>query len=321
MSNESTHVLHHGGGWSTNVGNAFIDLGAMYSLRQVSDDVSVHLASSFGRWVSQMAETGLSGRFLNGTPEVENAYELTRDLDIEYVVQAGACLSEQWFETYGQALVSARESGAEIVLYGVGAAEGGYTSAELRKTREWVEALDPYVFVSRDEQTYDAFGDLAHHSYNGIDCGFYVSDAFDPAPLADREYVAVNFDKKPEPPIDTDADTVRTHHSFWFPFSLRRYPEMFREYYGRENVLVSDVPDDYLHVYANATSTVSDRVHACVASYAFGTPARLVHETERASLFDRIGAGAITEEVLSPDPHRLAREKDAQIAFLAETLG
>lgn len=320
MSNEATHVLHHGGGWITNIGNAFIDLGAIHSLREARDDITVHLASSFGRWTSKTIETGLTGRFLGSGPDSRNAYNLPHNADVKYVVQSGACLSEEWFETYGKSLVGARDGGAEVILYGVGAAEGGYSPAELEKTRDWLETIDPYALVSRDEQTYEAFQDVAEHTYNGIDCGFYVGDAFDPVPITGQEYVAVNFDKKTEPSIDTDTDTVRTHHSVWFPFALHRYPAMFQEYYGRENVLVSDVPNDYLNVYANAEATVSDRVHACVASYTFATPSRLVHRTNRASLFDRIGAGTITDEVVVPDLDQLEREKDEQVEFMAEIL-
>ena len=321
MSGESTQIVHNGGGWILNIGNAFIDLGSMHSLKQASDDVDIHLSSVFGRWMSHHIESGISNRLLNRYPDVQNAYDIRRSFDADYVIQAGACLSEHWFKTYGQSLVNGKEGGADIIIYGAGASENNYSEEAITKTRDWLKQLEPYAFISRDQQSYEAFADIAEHSYNGIDCGFFVADAFDPAPFDEDEYVAVNFDKKPEPEINTvDKKIARTHHSFLFNFALHKYPKMIKEYYGQENTLVSDVPDDYLNVYANAESTVSDRVHACVATYAFGNPARLVHETKRASLFERIGIDSISEEFVEPDLDRLQEEKKEQIDFMSEIL-
>ncbi len=64
--------------------------------------------------------------------------------------------------------------------------------------------------------------------------------------------------------------------------------------YGEANCVASDEPYTYLTVYANTALTLSDRVHACVASMAYGNEAMLFNpRTKRASLFDAVGAASI----------------------------
>ena len=51
----------------------------------------------------------------------------------------------------------------------------------------------------------------------------------------------------------------------------------------------------YLNLSASAEFTVSDRVHACAASLAYGKPARLIEAKQkmismRSGIFDRVGA-------------------------------
>lgn len=320
---EDLTVLQHGGGWVTNIGNAFIDYGSMYSIEQAID-ANVHVTSSYGRWTAQQM-TRRPKDFLTGDLGTdENQLNVPKHADIDYVVQSGTCLSDHWFSVYGDGLFGAKEGGAEIVLYGVGMTDSTYTDEEIQQTREWVKELDPYVLVSRDEQTYEAFHDLATHSYNGIDNGFFVNDAYDPLPYS-GDYTAVNFDKRPEPnheslDIPDGEDIFRSHHSFWLDFNLTEFRKMYKEYYSRPNTLISDVPDDYLDLYASANQTYSDRVHACVATLSYGNKAHLSHSTPRSLLFERVGMGDVTEGLISPKKQALEEEKDKQIEFLSDVL-
>lgn len=68
----------------------------------------------------------------------------------------------------------------------------------------------------------------------------------------------------------------------------------------RENALVSDHPDDYLHAYANTKTAYSDRVHATVVALSFGNPAQLFWKSPRATLFDQIDAMNILERPVAP---------------------
>lgn len=318
---DSPIILQHGGGWPTNIGNGFIDHGSMYSIEKATG-VKPHVTSSYGRWVSQQM-TRKPTDFISGDLGTDkNQINVPKISAADYVVQSGTCLSSHWFETYGESLLGAKERGAEIILYGVGMTDSTYTDKQIQNTRNWVKKLDPYILVSRDEKTYDAFHDLAENSYNGIDCGFFVNDAYDPMPY-NKEYVAVNFDKRPEPNhttlgIDNNPEIIRPHHSFWLDFDLRDMPKMYKEYYKKENIFISDIPKDYLDIYANADRTYADRVHACVATLAYGNPAHLSHTTPRSLLFDRVGMSNITEECIEPNLEVLEDEKESQIEFLSE---
>jgi hypothetical protein len=318
-------IVHHGGGWISNIGNAFIDYGSMYSLKQAAPDADVHLTSSFGRWISTQMNRGLRGMVFGGLGHIDNTFNQLGAADADYIVQSGTCLSDHWMQLHGDALLDAKDRGAELLLYGVGMTDDTYNAEEIEKTREWLERLEPYAFVSRDERTYESFDDVADHSYNGIDNGFFSSHSHDPLKFDLGEYVVLNFDKRPEPDLSelgvhADETVVRAHHSFWFDFPFTQYREMHSEYYNRDNVLISDVPTEYLDVYAGSAATYSDRVHACVATLAYGHPAHLSYSTPRALLFERVGMGDITQGLIEPDTAKLMSEKQAQIDFMSEIL-
>ncbi len=318
-------IVQHGGGWISNIGNAFIDYGSTYSLGQAAPDAEVFITSSFGRWVSSEMKRGLRGMVFRSAGDANNAFNQLAAADADYIVQSGTCLADEWMSLHGEALIEAREHGAEIILYGVGMTDKTYNREEIEKTREWLDRIQPYAFISRDDPTFEAYHDVADHSYNGIDNGFFVNHSYDPMPFDLGEYVALNFDKRPEPDlaelgVHPDETIVRPHHSFWFTFPFAQYREMHNEYYHRENVLISDVPTEYLDVYAGSAATYSDRVHACVATLAYGHPAHLSCDTPRAHLFERVGMGDITQGLIEPATERLMEEKQAQIDFMSEII-
>ncbi|MCD8188709.1 MAG: Wzz/FepE/Etk N-terminal domain-containing protein [Clostridiales bacterium] len=106
---------------------------------------------------------------------------------------------------------------------------------------------------------------------------------------------------------------IRTDHRF--------HPHYRRKIYRYGSSFCADVPYGYLNLYANAALTLSDRVHACAVTLAFGNSAMLFAKTDRARLLARVGAEGITEHPVRLDRNRLEREKAALVAWLAETLG
>jgi hypothetical protein len=107
--------------------------------------------------------------------------------------------------------------------------------------------------------------------------------------------------------IDHKGRTVlRTHHDMWGP--LRN------EYINEPMTLVSDVPEDYLTVYSQSKITYSDRVHACVATLAYGNEARLFSKTPRKALFDRVGAQNVTKEIVKLEQGHFKEMKQKQVA-------
>lgn len=93
--------------------------------------------------------------------------------------------------------------------------------------------------------------------------------------------------------------------------------------YRGDNVYLSDVPEDYLNIYAQAQATFSDRVHACVGALASGRPAMFIGKTPRARLFRRLlGADTdrMTREPVSLDINTLEKERAGMAVFLKKVL-
>ena len=318
-------IIHNGGGWITNIGNAFLDYGSIESIKQACQTVEIHLTSVLNRWVSYQIKKGLVGRLLNKNPDMSHVLNLQDLSEIDYIVQSGACLGPDWFNLHGDILQKSSEKGIKIIINGGGMTDNTYSDDEIVSTRKILKKLKPFIFISRDEESYKNFYDLAEHSYNGIDVAFFLKDAYKPQKVNTKPYVILNFDKDIEPSldnlgIDQKYAIIRTHHSFWHNFSFDKYLSMKKMYYEKNNTMISEIPEDYLALYANTNATYSDRVHACVATISYGNPARLVSNSPRSLLFERMKMIDITKKILYPTIKKIQDEKDKQIKFLSDII-
>jgi hypothetical protein len=115
------------------------------------------------------------------------------------------------------------------------------------------------------------------------------------------------FDRSPVPAsLPFGKDAIIVHHS---TNGLRHNPFQHPTFYG-------EIAEDYLSLYAHSKTTYSDRVHACVATLAFGNPARLIDETPRARLFDMLDAGKIREKIVILQKDVLERRKQEHLEAL-----
>ena len=105
---------------------------------------------------------------------------------------------------------------------------------------------------------------------------------------------------------------IRTDHRF--------HPHFRGKIYRQPNSFVADLPHGYLNLYANAEFTLSDRVHACAVTLAYGHSAMLFAKTDRHGLLGRVGAEGITEHPVKLDMKRLENEKKSQIDWLNNVL-
>lgn len=318
-------VIHNGGGWITNIGNAFLDYGSMHSIREADPEAEVFLTSVTNRWVSYHVNKGIVGRLMKRPANLSNVFNIQQFANCDYIVQSGAFLASHWFELHGDVLLRAKDRGIKVIFNGGGMTDTTYNEDEIENTREWIRKIEPEIFISRDEQSFKNFHDLSEHSYNGIDVAFFLIDAYRPVELGIHNFCVLNFDKEQEPDIieldinDEDL-VVRTHHSLWHNFSLSEYNRMKYQYYSKNNILISEIPEDYLNIYSNAKLTYSDRVHACIATLSYGNPARLFSKTPRAKLFEKVGAGNIHNEIVFPDVQKINNLKRKQVNFIAETI-
>ncbi len=107
-------------------------------------------------------------------------------------------------------------------------------------------------------------------------------------------------------------NVVRTDHRF--------HPHFRKKIYNQHNSFVADLPYGYLNLYANADLTLSDRVHACAVTLAFGHSAMLFAKTNRHGLLDRVGAKNICENPVKLDMKKLEDEKRNMLEWLEKTL-
>ncbi len=125
-------------------------------------------------------------------------------------------------------------------------------------------------------------------------------------------YALSVFPAKDRSMVLDDYNIIRTDHRFtpFFKNKVFRYSNSF----------VSDIPNTYLDIYANSRLTLSDRVHACVATLAYGHHAMLFSRTKRSKLLDRVGALSIYTEPTQIDVKKLAEEKNSLIDWISNSL-
>lgn len=93
-------------------------------------------------------------------------------------------------------------------------------------------------------------------------------------------------------------------------------PDLTWKIYRQPNAIASDEPFTYFTIYSQTQLTISDRVHACVATLAYGNPATLMHPTPRGYLFNRVGLDKIRQEPMVLDQEYLEKERQQQIEYL-----
>jgi hypothetical protein len=336
-------VVFYGSCWPTNIGNAFVNLGALAALRAaLGERAEIVHVGGMSSYLSALA----------GRPEHD--FHPGDWLSADWVVMAGMTQSVQHLESAEPNLRRFLAGGARIAIAGGGAER--YDDAEVRAVREWMRELPVHAFASRDTWSFERWGDLATHAHDGIDSAFFVGEAVRPVRFVDRPCLALCFDSMPEPevvdaagpPLPPGAPTDprgrpglrarlrrrlrRRGVAAYRPPAIEaggRFVVRARHAtqppplgaYERPATLVSDLPGDYLALYANAEVTHTDRIHACIAALALGRRAQLYGAAvPRLRMFERVGVGDVLERPVALDPERMKREREAQVAFLRRAL-
>jgi hypothetical protein len=302
------NIVYYGACWPTNIGNAFIDYGSLYMIRTAAPFAETHFASELPRWL-----------FYVNRAVMDRSLDLADLMDVDYVVVSGMNLCDEFLAVEGPILERMAQRNIKIIFNGCGGMR--YDSAETRSVRFFFERIKPHGFVSRDEVSYEKYKDCFPRSHNGIDCAFFLSESFKPASLHLRDYVIFNFDSMPEPAIEIgNRKVIRTSHSCTAYVPERRShrlaPFKRTPRIRKTDILMSDIPDDYLNLYANASVVYTDRVHASIATLAFGNGVRLYSTTPRAYLFEKVGAGDIRHSIVKLNRDLIQSEKEQHLSFL-----
>jgi len=301
------------GSWTQNVGNAFFDFGAKAILKAAFPNAKFYPMGGAVHWMfeeSLRQNAGYAKKIANKVLKTKinqnNSLEIGEYADIDILVFAGMSMCQEFVENNGRTFLNASKRGVKVLGLGTGAYR--YTQEEKKLYTGFLQSLTDVAIITRDDDTYSMFNDQIDNIAPGIDCAFCLPQYYSPPRLDLPSYNAVNFDAGPIPDAIDHGDNmvIYTHHDLWGPLP--------KDYTSKPNTLISDIPEDYLTLYANVQETHSDRVHACVASLTYGNKAKLYSQTPRKALFEKVGLSNITQNVSSINQDHLAELKATQIA-------
>lgn len=319
-------IMLWGGNGTRNIGDAFIDLGATYILNNITE-ANIILSSFMPSWFLSRGFSSIYDRLLDGAvrDKTSNLFDVRCHAKSDYNVITGVRLTKNWLKRcIFDKKLNFNNKNTKFIILGCGGLY--YNTQEYEAVRNYMKKMNVYAFIARDKVVFNEYKDIAEHSYCGIDCAFFLNDCFKPPALDISNFVTLSFDgTSNEPKLNLKGKKViRTHHSCWTQNGLIK-GIIFNYLYSKQglnkkNTLISDLPQDYLAIYANTDETHSDRMHACIATLAFGKPAKLYRKTNRAYLLDRVDAGSVKNELSSLNMIQIRKEKDRELEFLADII-
>lgn len=318
-----TRVALVSGFWGQNIGNAFFNLGGKAVLETAGcDPFFVQDMPAYATFRNEA-----KGNFAN-------AYPLLSDLDFDVLVLQGPLFTINFANIWLDQLKHLNAQGKRWAV--LGGAFRKYTAEEVEIVREVTSAVPPVFVSTRDQVSFDMLEDLDINRRSGIDSAFFLPEAFEPPRSSASTVTfcfdhyaeptlipskggpieiggssfRLEFDKRG----DAMADRSKAHAIAYQLFDRRRQrprevaghtiirpdhrtnPHIPAKVYRDPNGIASDEPWTYATVYASSRLTLSDRVHACVATLAYGGRA-LLHNpgTKRSALFDAVGAHEIDQ--------------------------
>jgi len=336
------------GYWSTNIGNSFFQLGAQWVLRQALPGHNIFLIGDQSGYYNVR----------RGNPP--HALDYVAHLNVDAVVLLGPFLRPEVTRIIGPMLQALHDKGTTIIALATGMMQYDRTTIERARTvlrntpplvmttrdRPTYEALGDlatYAYDGIDVATFvsDVFPAVPS------DLPAYVVLNFDQIPeptfTAGRAAgVPFEWDGQPWTVAQPRLRTELSYRSRVYPFveaflPLTRRPERIGPYlavrtdhrynpflprrsYRWPNSYAGDVPFTYLNLYAHTQCTFSNRVHACVATAAYGNPAMLFTRSPRAYLLDRLGLSDMRRRPTRVDAPWLRSEKHNLIEWLRQAL-
>jgi len=337
-------IVYCGSFWSTNIGNAFFNLGIVHALKKALPNYNIAHIGDPALW------------FWNTQKASKANNVLIEKLDCEYIVISGPLFCIELVKVWRESLLALKNKGVKIVFLSAGSME--YTPREYQVVKEFLEELRPHLLITRDSESYEKYSKYFDHSHDGICFAFFSSDYYPESLKIESKDIVVGFDKghdynviqKFGPNIlallengnwDSegkqqkfcrkrsessrkslgDYRLVRPHH-----VSNPRFRTLVKSHllgyapYKRPNCYAADIPLGYLCLYRNAKITISERVHGCVPALSFGNYAWLISDTQRSRLFSRVGLDDITNRPVQVDIEMLIEEKIKMISVLSDVL-
>lgn len=314
------------GNTSSNIGNAFFYEGVKHTINKI-DPSAIIIEAPFP----------MKNAYKLSNKEFNNCLDYSLFIsDIDYLILSGPILDLDFGLFFERILEQCDNLKIKTLFLSVGGRK--YNSAEINHCSSLFTKFPPHIFVSRDLDTFNNYTEYCKNSYNGICFAFFVNDYFKGNKIH-KKFIcsAIDFTKEPEFIINkedfaksnleipknirtkskinkikfafdrkktskiNDFEIVRLHHR-----PLRKKYFLFH----KVNSVVSHSHNVYLNFYKNSSLTITDRLHAAVATLAFGNPARLMLDSNRVKLLERAGLLECTEKIYTADLEKIEIEKN-----------
>lgn len=349
-------VAYCTGFWSTNIGNGFFSLGVEHVLKKILGPENVTVVSDYQTYTTSYGKRLYPHK---------NQLHYIANLDVDYIVLAGPVISKYFLPLWKDILLRLKARGVGYIILSAGTMK--LDEASKKEVQAFFQECPPYVFSSRERETYDTFGKYAVKAYNGICFSFFAPDYYTPCQIDfGQPYWISNFDKIIEPQIWMGDENRKHTHEFTFEgenvlvnspataaaktdrftdaliyirsflpapkredhigqYKLIRTDQRFHPHfrskiYAYKNSFCADIPYGYINLYANSRLTLSDRVHSCAVTLAYGHSAMLFAKTNRVGLLERVGAGEITKKPVTLDMDLIREEKAKMVEWLKTAL-
>lgn len=266
-------VLYYNNCWFTNVGEAFIDIGAMKLIQYLFPDQRI---VNFSR----MSDYYISHLAGSGRQKAVNMWEYIGD-EGDYLILPGMFACEEYLNSLKERnfVDELLERGVKLVFLGLG--QCVYTQSETDSFRRYLECVRPEFVITRDAITYENFKDVAT-CINGMDCAFWIKDSYNPSKVKPHQkYDVLTYNRSNESSRALKMIGVNYVRAWHMQYGMKN-----RDI--KDNVLISDTPYDYLSLYACAHEVYTDLVHAAVPALQYGKHVLFERVDKRGGVIDAI---------------------------------
>ena len=281
----SLKIAYYGNCWMTNLGEAFIDIGAIELLKQALPESEIIIITPMSHYYNNALRLKSRKVLTSRAKCFRDAAHLGVYIKADVFVMSGMYATEEYLHT-GSATYWVDEflkthPDVKVLFMGIGG--NHYNSEETEAFLGYIkEKINLAGIISRDNETYKSYKDLLPNCHAGIDCAFFVSDVYNPCGFSAKDYIVSTFSNMPEPEIirSINTEVIRPQHMFYDA----KYDARIK------NFFISDTPYDYLSLYSNAREVHTDLVHATIVSLSYNIKVKYYNDSKRSSAFEAAGA-------------------------------
>ncbi len=264
------NILYYDNCWFTNVGEAFVDIGAIEIIKKLYPTAKISTISNMSNYYVLEKEEKNFFKKKNTTSFPFQINMIPEVWNYDMLILAGMFMSETHLNGKVSEFVRlSKNKGAQIAFIGLGE-EPIISEKVINDYRGYLCDIKPKFITTRDKKTFSHLQNIegVENLICGIDAAFWVKNAFDPRGFSRMKYDVVSFNRSSEPDIfeNWDKPIIRPWHMQWAS----------REMYFSKETFVSDIPYDYISIYANSDEVYTDLVHASIISLQYGKKVRFI---------------------------------------------